>query len=161
MAIDQTTLNKLFEYKNGKLYWKTAKAKNINVTKEAGCLLPSGYRQVGVNGKKYYTHRIVYFMFFGVLPEYLDHINCIRDDNRIENLRECTIEENNRNTKKRRNNTSGAKGVTWDRHANKWRARVCANSKNKYIGMYDNVETAKAAVEEARSKLHGSFANHT
>lgn len=77
----------------GHLYW-------IGTGERAGAIQDKGYRTIEVDGKAYYAHRIAWFHHYGKWPEEdLDHINRSRDDNRIENLRDVSRSENNRNRK--------------------------------------------------------------
>ena len=96
-------IHQLFEYKDGKLLYKENRYGSCNrlMNKkgdEAGCLsASSGYITIGVHGKSYRAHHLVWLYHYGVLPKMLDHINNIRHDNRIENLRETTHAENQLN----------------------------------------------------------------
>ena len=97
-------LNKYFEYKDGKLFWKVSK-KRIKVGTEVGNKALTGYREFQCNGKRFYTHRFIWEMHYGKIPDGLqiDHINGIRDDNRIENLQLLTTKKNTQ----RRNDSKG------------------------------------------------------
>lgn len=88
----------------------------------------------------------------------IDHINGNRLDNRKENLRVCTKSQNAMNSKLARTNTSGYKGVNWDKRYNKWRARIKLNKKEKHLGFFNNKEDAAKAYNEAAIKYFGEFA---
>ena len=88
---------------------------------------------------------------------FIDHINGNRLDNRKQNLRICTQTENNRNTKTPLNNTSGIKGVYWDKKLNKWRVKICVNRKQIHLGLYDTLEKAKEVRQKAEKKYFGEF----
>lgn len=88
----------------------------------------------------------------------IDHKNCIIFDNRKENLRKCTISQNNMNKDIQNNNTSGYKGVSWDKSKNKWEAYIQINSRKKHLGRYNTKEEAAQAYNEAAIKYHGEFA---
>lgn len=77
--------------------------------------------------------------------------------NRRSNLRQATRSENNRNRGILKLNTSGFKGVSWDKLARKWRAAIKANDKTIYLGLHDTAEAAHAAYCEASARLHGEF----
>src|SRR5690606_29866615 len=83
-----------------------------------------GYRQVGIGGSHYLAHRLAWLHVYGCWPENLiDHLNGVRDDNRICNLRDVDDRTNNENIlRKRSDNTSGYLGVHFDRKSNKFRA---------------------------------------
>lgn len=90
---------------------------------------------------------------------YVDHINGDSLDNRKENLRYCTKAENNMNRLKNLNNTSGYKGVIWNKLAKKWQSQIKYDNKLLYIGVYSNIIDAAKAYNEAAIKYHGEFAN--
>lgn len=73
----------------------------------------NGYTRVKVNGRVLKAHRIIYAIVYGEMPMEVDHINGVRIDNRIENLRDVPKSENQHNSKKRKDNSSGFPGVHW------------------------------------------------
>jgi hypothetical protein len=87
----------------------------------------------------------------------VDHINGNTLDNRKSNLRLCSHKENGRNRKLNKNNTSGAKGVNWDKHALKWKCEIRINTKKLYLGLFAEIEQAKKAYAEASKKYHGEY----
>lgn len=87
-----------------------------------------------------------------------DHINENKLDNRKENLRTADRSENQRNKKMLRNNTSGYKGVTWDKKSNKWKAQISINNMVKYLGVFLNKNDAAIAYNDAALKISGEFA---
>ena len=144
------------EHKDGVLYWKKTLGRKL-IGKEAGWL-SKGYVMVGINGESHPAHRIIYLMHHGYCPEYLDHIDGNRSNNKIENLRPATLNENARNCKKPSHNTSGYKGVCWDKNRNKWMAYITINNKFKSLGRYDQIEDAHFAYTNAAKKYFGNFA---
>lgn len=90
--------------------------------------------------------------------EFVDHINGDRSDNRRENLRVVTKQQNCSNCKTYKNNKSGYKGVTWSNGANKWRARIRVAKKEYHLGIFDTPEEAYAVYVEAAKKHFGEFA---
>lgn len=124
----------------------------------AGSLKIQGYVDIRFNGSIYKAHRLAWFYHYGKWPDgEIDHINGVKSDNRISNLRLATRAENLRNIGRRNKNTSGYKGVS--RVGNKWQARITANMKKIYIGLFDTREEAYAAYCKEAGKLHGDFAN--
>lgn len=144
-------LDQIFEYKDGDLYWKPVKAGTVD---------GSGYLQVGIKGKYYKNHRLIFLMHHGYLPDLIDHADGNRQNNRIENLREATRSQNNYNKKIGKSNTSGVKGVSWRPDSKKWRARIYVEKNPIVLGMFDTIEEAKAAIEEARKICHKDFAKN-
>ena len=88
----------------------------------------------------------------------IDHINGDPLDNRKQNLRVCTRQDNCYNSGKRKDNTSGYKGVSWHVREKKWRAQIKQNKKRFYLGYYSVKEEAARAYDEAAQKLHGEYA---
>ena len=94
------------EHKDGVLYWKRTCGRKIKGN-QAGWI-SKGYVMVGIGGEVHPAHRIIFLMHHGYCPEYIDHIDGNRSNNKIENLRPATLNENARNCKKPSHNTSGA-----------------------------------------------------
>jgi hypothetical protein len=126
----------------------------------AGCFNSNGYTIIRINKKGYRSHRLAWLYCNGIIPEYVDHINGNIKDNRLCNLRECTIQQNAFNSKLRVDSTSKIKGITWHKNTKKWQARVCVNYKSIYIGIFNNINEAKLAVEKYRIDNHKEFARH-
>ena len=158
--ITQNQVKDLFEYRNGELFWKIKPAQRVKIDSKAGSLHQKGYLQTEINGKKYLNHRIIFLMFHGYLPEFIDHIDNNRSNNRIENLREATLSQNQHNAKTRKDNTSGVKGVCWYKATQKWRVQLQVNGKVKFFGDYNDLEVAKLVANEARNTYHQNYANH-
>ena len=114
-----------------------------------------GYLIGSVLGKQYKSHRLIWFMETGQFPEQIDHINGVRCDNGWSNLRNVSDQENKKNIKTPKTNTSGRIGVCWDGRTNKWYARIA----KKYIGTFDTFDEACEARAEAE-KEHGFHPNH-
>ena len=98
----------------------------------------TGYRRIQVDGKMCRAHRLAWFCVYGYFPENdLDHIDRVRDNNAIGNLREVTRTCNTRNTGNRSTNKSGVKGVVWGKVNAKWRAQITINGKNINLGRFN------------------------
>lgn len=152
-------LIKHFRYENGELY-RVTKTQGVRYGKPIKTYNNYGYKVVGFNYELYLVHRVVFFMHHGYLPEFVDHINGIRDDNRIENLRAATKFENAVNCKTPSHNTTGYKNVSFDNTRNKYVVRIHTGDKYKHIGRFDDLELANLVAQEARSLYHGEFARH-
>jgi len=156
-------LKRLFHYdpESGVLTWKIRTANRVRVGDEAGSLLNTGYKKVQTCRNSFQVHRICYAIYHGVdpCPMQIDHINHDRTDNRIDNLRLVTRQENNRNKSKQSNNTSGVSGVFWEKKRNKWRATVWLNGKFEHVGYFANKADAIAA-RRAAEKKYGFHDNH-
>jgi hypothetical protein len=112
-----------------------------------------GYRRFTYKGKRYYIHRLVWFLYYGVeATSDIDHKNMNRNDNRIDNLREVTRNVNNANTPAR--GKSGIKGV-YEYRPGRWMVRLTVNDVRTTYGYYDSFEEAKQRSIEVRSKIYG------
>ena len=160
MQITQQLVKELFEYRDGELYWKIRPAQRVRAGDKAGKIEKQGYKVVSIKSKFYKVHRIIFLMFHGYVPDILDHIDGNKLNNNINNLRPATHAQNCRNAKIPKTNTSGYKGVTWDKENKKWMVQISVNGKNKKIGRFFDLELAGLAAEEARNKYHKEFANH-
>ena len=158
--MDAKILHELFEYRDGELYWKVDRYRVKSSGKLAGWIENTGYRRVLIDGKKYQIHRLVYMMHYGFMPNTIDHFDGNRLNNKIENLRPATVEENCRNSIRRTNNTSGVKGVFWNKQTAQWRAQIRSKGKRIHIGLFDSINEAENAIKNARTVYHGNFANH-
>jgi hypothetical protein len=106
-------------------------------------------------------HRIILSRMLGRdldSTELVDHINGMGWDNRRANLRLATHQENMRNSKRRKSNTSGYKGVSWDAERKKWIAGISVNHKYVFLGRYDTAEEAHKAYCSAAEEIQGEFA---
>lgn len=160
----QEELKDLLDYdpETGIFRWKVYRNQYAKVGDIAGNLRPDSYRQIKINGKFYLEHRLAWFYIYGEWPEnQIDHINGMKTDNRIKNLREADRFDNTRNVKRRKDNSSGYKGVSLSN--GKWMARIWSIIDNKrkrcYLGYFNSPEEAYAAYCKAAKELHGEFAN--
>lgn len=126
----------------------------------AGTVNTQGYRYIQLNKKLYRAHRLAFEFMNKAIPEQVDHINGNRDDNRWSNLRPASAAENQRNTKLRKDNKSGVKGVFWRKDRNTYQVRMRINNIYKSFGCYKDLELAELVATEARNKYHGEFARH-
>jgi hypothetical protein len=113
-----------------------------------------GYVSCKIKGKTVYLHRLLMNPDEGMV---IDHINGIKTDNRKENLRICTAIENNRNRKLNSNNTSGFKGVYWNKNKQRYIAQVKINNKKVIAGTFKTLQEAALAYETKAKQLFGSF----
>lgn len=100
-------------------------------------------------------HRIIMNVKNG---EYVDHINGNRLDNRKQNLRICTNQENNFNKGLYSHNTSGVTGVSWDKSRNKWEVSIKINQKKINLGRFENFNDAVNKRKDAEIIYFGEFA---
>ena len=110
---------------------------------------------VYANSSKGYLHRLILNPTNGYE---VDHINGDPLDNRRKNLRLATRLQNSRNSKKRKDNTSGYKGVSWNKQKNKWVAKAWMKGKQIHLGYFENIGVASSAYNKGIKKLYGEFA---
>jgi len=90
----------------------------------------------------------------------VDHVDGDRANNKIENLRLATVPQNRMNRRKSKANTSGRKGVSWNKASKKWVAYIKAHGKRKHLGFFECLEEAHAAYRKAADEMHKEFARY-
>ncbi len=161
-VLAHSELKRLLAYdpETGLLTWKVKPSKKVNVG-DTIKTKSHDYLVVRIYGKQYLQHRLIWFYVYGTWPKnQIDHKNLNKIDNRIDNLREATNQENHFNLPLSRRNKSGYKGVHWSKNRNKWRVEYTLNCKRFEGGYFDNVEDAALKYRELTKKLHGEFANY-
>ena len=114
-------------------------------------LAKTGYRSGNILCNGFLAHRVIWAIVFQRWPtDILDHINGIRCDNRIENLREATKKINGRNSKLHSNNTTGVNGVY--RCRDRWTAQINTDDKTIHLGVFDTLKSATEARLAANEK---------
>ena len=121
----------------GEFIWVKPTAMWIKPGNIAGGLNPDGYIYIRYNNRGFLAHRLAWYLTYGYFPENdIDHINNIKTDNRISNLREVSRSCNMQNQKVRSSNTSGITGVCFAKHRGKWRAYIRIQNKLIHLGLY-------------------------
>jgi hypothetical protein len=124
----------------------------------AGTTRADGYRYVLFNGRRVLEHRIAWALHHGCWPSaQIDHINGIRNDNRLCNLRLASVAENNRNRPKQSNNTSGFKGVSFHKGTGRFHARITFQKRCHSLGYFVTAQEAHQAYACAVKEMHGEF----
>lgn len=147
-TMSQERVRELFDYREGRLFWKIRKPK-VKFGEEAGCLKgDSNYRVIRVDDVLYKTHRLIYLWHHGEMPPEIDHINRCRSDNRIENLRPLTHALNNAN--------NGSRGTT-KLPTGKWRAQITVHGENRHLGVFESEPDAHEAYLKAKGERIAQF----
>ncbi len=160
-TISQELVRELFDCPpEGGLYWKKKlnQFSRIKIGQRAGCKFNDGYIIVMLKKCPIPAHRIIFLWHHGYLPKTVDHINGIKDDNRIENLRAATHSQNNMN-RSSDSNSLGLKGVGYSTYnKRRFRASITVNGKYHHIGVFDTAQEAHEAYCNKAKELHGEFA---
>lgn len=142
----------LYDEKTGVFVWR----KTGSV---AGGLCGNGYIQIRISTVRYSAHRLAWLYVYGVTPALqIDHINRVKTDNRISNLRLATRSQNMINTPPPTTNKTGVKGVSYCKKARKYRARCWVNQKRYHLGWFDSIDDAASAYKDFAIKHYGAFA---
>lgn len=156
--LDQIEVKHYFNYDNvqGKLINNFSRG-NSKIGKTAGRTDSNGYRRLSVNNKFYSEHVLIWIYHYGIIPEHLevDHINGIRDDNRIHNLRLIPHVWNMQNQKITigRKSYSDIPGVIYEKRSNKFRIRLMIDDVYRSFGSFDDVKEAEKKCIELR-RIH-------
>jgi len=146
-----------FEYIGGILYNKKSTHSAIKEGAAAGCVFPDGYCRIRVLGRLMYSHRIIWIMHYGEIPDgfVIDHINGKPGDDRIENLRAIPRQLNQRNRKLSTGNASGLYGVHWNKTDKKWKVKI----HSEYLGRFDDFFEA-CCTRKSAEIINGYHVNH-
>jgi hypothetical protein len=154
-AMTQERLLTLFEYhSSGALVAKERRANVMPGTVIYGFSDEYGYRKIRVDGRVYRIHRVIFLLVNGHLPESIDHKDCNKSNNRIENLREATRALNM--TNRRPMSKTGFKGVT--RNAKSYISRITFNKEQIFLGRFEDPVDAAKAYDTAAIRLYGDYA---
>jgi hypothetical protein len=117
----------------------------------------TGYCFLKINGEMIPAHRLAWFYMHGVWPVMIDHKDRVRSNNSLSNLREATPAQNALNASMNSNNSSGMRGVTWNKGVGKWQAQASFNKKSHYLGVFDCPHEAQKAYADFCRERHGEF----
>lgn len=172
-ALTQTLVKELMEYdpETGDCFWKPRNESHqpdlrlLNswntkfAWKKVGFVSKqSGYMQTALLGKQQQLHRLIWLYVYGEIPETIDHIDSVRTNNRILNLRSVSQGTNNKNAKRRNDNKTGVTGIRLTENG-KWLVRIRVNKKLIVAGRFDDFEEA-VKVRNSLEKEHGFHSNH-
>lgn len=116
-----------------------------------------GYVQIMVDGKNYLAHRLAFLYMTGSIPKLVDHIDGNPSNNKWDNLRAATNQQNSQNSGKSKNNTSGYTGVCWDKNNNKWLVSIMVDRKSLFLGRFSELDDAIEARKVAEIKYFGDY----
>jgi len=155
-------LRELLHYESGtgKFTWRVNRCK-VHAGDVAGSLNKSlGCVMISVDGRLYYASRLAWLYQIGEWPAHqIDHRDGNPNNNRWNNLRLATHAQNQWNRGKNHNNTTGFKGVTWQKQRGKFAAHITVDGKHHYLGLFRSPKLASLKYRLAALKHHGEFAN--
>ena len=159
----QEQLKEYLEYdsETGIFKWIKPSSTKTRIGDIAGTPNGKGYINIRLLGSPYRAHRLAWLYVYGEFPEgLLDHIDCNRSNNRIDNLREATSQQNSLNSSLGVRNKSGIKGVHWHSKSGKWRGVIRIGDVSIQVGLWDDLEQAADEMYKARQEQHGEYARH-
>lgn len=158
--ITQETLRQylLYDSDTGVFRWRLRPSRNsaVHVGDIAGSLQHDGHWVIGFRRRTYQAHRLAWLYIHGCWPKgEIDHINRIKADNRISNLRDVSTAENQHNRCLPLHGSSvGMIGVTPHKQSGKFQAAIRAHGKSIYLGLFETPEQASAAYWKAKGRFH-------
>ncbi len=161
-VISQERVKELLHYnpKTGIFTRKVRTANAINEGQRAGNITANGYREISLDNKKYYEQRLAWLYVYGYMPECeVHHKNGIKDNNKLKNLEELSYSCHALTRGLQSNNTSGIKGVWFDKSRSKYTAAVHLNDKKIQLGRYDTFD--KAVVARWKGEVKYGFTKYS
>lgn len=143
----------------GEFRWLVTNSKRRMAGSAAGDRKPSGYIIIGIDGHRYRAHRLAWLFMTGQWPAHqVDHRDNDRANNKWLNLRAADNAQNQANSKRQRNNTSGFKGVYWNTQRQKWAAKINPGRRQVHLGFFDDPKIAHEAYVRGAKRFFGEFA---
>lgn len=162
LEFEISEIRRLLSYNpvSGLFRWNFTRSRTLAGT-IAGTKKKGGWINISVNKKTHQAHRLAFVMMTGAFPAFeVDHKDCNPANNKWNNLRPATSAQNNWNSRIRKDNSTGVKGVSFIKRFNKYRATLKANGKLVFSRYCDTITEAASAVSKARSLHHGEYARH-
>ena len=159
--ITQARIKEILNYNSntGFLTWTVSRSSRCIAGAEINGRRKDGYVCIGIDGVLYRAHRIIWLLSYGEMPDEIDHINGIRDDNRLCNLRSVTRQENAQNSRLKNTNANGINGVHFYKRTENWMVAIYFEYEKIHLGYFDNFFDACCARKSAEIK-YGFHSNH-
>jgi len=158
--LTQERLKEVLHYNEGTglFTWLISNSNRVKIGSKAGSKMANGYMEIQIFSNRFTLHRLAWLYVHGEMPEnHIDHINGIRDDNRICNLRAVSRELNMQNMREPTiRNALGLLGVHFDKSRNKFIAQIMYNGKHKHLGRFNTKEEAHQAYLTAKREFHST-----
>lgn len=144
-----------YEPESGLFFWRQRTSNRVKVGDIAGRANGNGYVRISIDGVSYYAHRLAWLAVHGEMPAgEIDHRDGNRSNNRLENLRPASHDQNSQNQPLRSTNTSGRHGVSWSAPHQKWAAYINLEGRKRHLGLFTDLDSAAKAYLEAKAQLH-------
>lgn len=159
LSAEQARALRAYDPDTGVLTWKVDGATHQQAGSVAGYRQLRGYVVVGFGYRLWAAHRLAWLIVTGEWPVgEIDHVDTDKSNNRWANLRDVPKSLNQANVPARRSNTSGFKGVSWNKSNRRWGAAIQKDGRQRHLGYFDTPEAAHAAYTKAANDLFGSCA---
>jgi hypothetical protein len=142
----------------GIIYWTKPLSNRAKSGDIAGSPTPAGYHKIAFNGVQHLRHRVIFYLAKGYLPPIVDHVHGKENGDGIDNLQEITAQYNQSKKMMQTNNTSGYRGVSWNKRLNKWGCSIEVCQKKIHLGYFSDVREAAKAYNDAAIQHFGKFA---
>lgn len=155
--VTQGRLKELLYYdpQTGVFTWRVDRSRLAKSGCVAGSINSCGYRNIWIDRKQYKASRLAWLYVHGAFPSgFIDHIDRVRANDRISNIRVASRSENGQNLTVKKNNKSGFVGVNWHKGTSKWTAQIMINGKKIYLGVFNTPEEAATARARAKAVYH-------
>lgn len=140
--------------------WRDGISESVNqrdTGSKAGSSTSNGYIQICIDGINHLAHRLAFLYERGTIPDLVDHKDGNKANNRWDNLRAATNQQNGFNAGVSKANKSGRKGVCWDKRNQKWLVSIMVSGKSLFLGRFSVLDDAVKARQEAEEKYFGSY----
>ena len=157
IGIDEVLRLLEYDQHTGILRWRVSPSRPCKAGAIAGSRTDRGYWRVMIKGRSYLAHRLGWLIVHGNWPHgEIDHINGVKTDNRLCNLREATrsINSQNKRAAQANNKSCGLLGVTWNKQHRKWQSKIMVNKTLHHVGLFDDANVAHSAYLAKKRELH-------
>lgn len=148
-----------YNHESGIFIWKKSPNNGVSVGDLTGSPNAGGWLRIRFRRRSYYAHRLAWWWMTGEWPlSEIDHRDTDRANNKFKNLRPADRAGNLANSRLSKANTSGFKGVTFDKSRKLWNARIVVHGRTLYLGRFDDRNAAAHAYDCAAISHFGEFA---
>jgi phage gp46-like protein len=147
----------IYDGETGRFLWAISFRGVNRGSMAGGSSKAKGYMRIQVDGQQYAAHRLAWLYVYGCWPSFeIDHINGVRHDNRISNLRDVSRAVNSQNIQKARsdNKSAGLIGASWNKRAKKFSAQIVVGGRKRHLGLFQTAEIANQAYVNAKRIYH-------